>query len=848
MRFKSVVTSFLSLSLVLQSSTLKAFDRSAARGGDTIQLPELKETQMESGSATDFISALAFSFGFPGVTGEATTEKMMEAGSLKIFPGKELVGFESQIGKDFITGSGSFSHLKSKPSQRVLIVSRYGFDNPLAVELMKMAKDNKLFAGILITDSGNSIDSSKVTFVESENISSNLKPEALSKGKQGQALQALLDIVYKMVTPHSHAKKKTDALIEKGDFYFAMNGLGNKADSVRDPLMHEKSMIMVELIDENKGFTLDNIDAIYVTDGTNNWTKNPHYNRFKAYHQKRSKTDKLKDGPAVVAVEHVLKLLESFTRIGSSASIADVESVGRQRYNYPDGTFWEVAYTDGKYELNERMTLRYNEMAQDPNIVVNRVVRNHFVQTNLRQIVAEADLHAKQIELHKNAFTIEGMVDAKFVGKESWGVTAAQAGYRVKTPFGQNRPALPKEYSNSINLQMYFEPVRDKKGNLKTNVDPDGIPSDRVLDHDKLTMIEWYDNRKPSEVWVDILIGSYNNSNNRYNAERQDFIRVRKDSEFYSSLYHHVMENAKLAEKEGRSINLKDGIFIKELALFLGHEPNDVDWKKVIAFKKEFQKEISQLLRSEKPDFEQFQKLGERLKDIVPQTPSRLILSLQVTPEALDRNLKALFGFFKWYTALPRFHQGFQAEISADELLTLGSSLLRHPKDAKMALIDILWTPVTPRHILDARAYRAYEKMNLKDLFISKGIEPAQAEFPFLGSPFNISQVGSDDIREWLKIFNQKSAKSLDTLAGLISKWAHAIARKTKDQQNSAEAATKAEILTRLGQFKESLQWYDKLPVLNERNSVDLKHDEIVQQFFLESSDLLVNADKNEIL
>jgi hypothetical protein len=786
--------------------------------------------------------------------------------SFTVYPEIDLVKFEVEAIQNFISGKGIFSADKDPIAAKGILVLRYGVEDDRALEMFKQIRRSGLHSAVLVTDGPITMNSKGPKFETTvdrngqtveERFSNDIRPEYLSDRANGPDVKSMLDADYKMYSP---VLPKEGNLIQAGDFYVAMSAIANPT-SDRKPIMHEKEVILYVLKNPKGDVVPENIKNLYVMHGTGNWTR-IHVNRNFIYRD----SSKSQEGAGFFALKHAFNTLETFVRKGMSARISDIPTPGRQRVTDSQGNFWEAAYTDGKYELNQRMADEFNVMAGDEEtlqrlsegnpekyknlksvsetIEVGEIVLSHFVMTNTKVVEAIFNLWQAQNAKGK-PFFIRGALDAKFVGLRSFGLGAIMAGYDTKTDFGKTRRALGKNFSKYVDVAVHMEETVNPDGTPVTNIDPDGPPSDRVLWHDKTTQIKF--KTSPNSEWRSyIFTGSYNNSNNFNNLERQDWLSVPAESEISVAVNSSIRSAVSAALKESKygkkkALPLEKGVFVKELANFLGQSPIDLDWNETLALKEKLES-IHKKTKAEQAAF---------MKDIsvvmrkMASKPSRLISYLQVKPEDLNMRLGSMSRFYSWYLSLPRYRQGFDFAISANEMLSLGLSILEKPFSAKMALLDILWSPNVPKHILEARAFRIYEYMELDKVFAKKLKDWKSDKKPFESEKFPFSEdvvftVDLMDTATQKSLTDLVEARKLSEASKVLSQWVE----KNKTQLGSkvALAASTAEVQSRLQGFVGLLDWYKALPAdpAFKYPVVDLETSTLIGQLLSENMDLLL--------
>lgn len=831
------------------------------------ELPPLTEVSLVGGSITDSMRTMGVTRGVePGVTVPflLSQKPVLDTdvkNGFQVYQNIDIVQFEVDAIQDFLSGKGIFSGEKDPSSSRGFIVLRYGLEDDRALEMFKQVRKTDIHSALLVTDGPITMDGDKAQFgtrtdrmgkTVPEDFSNDIRPEYLMTHANGPDVKSMLDSGYKLYSP---VLPKKGNLVEKGDFYVAMSAVANPAND-RKPIMHEKEVVMYILKDPTGPVVMENIKKLYVIHGTGNWTR-VHYNRNFIYEDNM----KSEDGPGKFAFRHAVNTLETFVREGQTAKISDIPTPGRMRLNDKDGFFWEMAYTDGKYELNQRIADRLNVMAGDEetlqrlsngnadeykhlkevseNVEVKEILLSHFVMTNMKVVEALFNLWTVQKAKGK-PFWVRGALDAKFVGLRSFGLGALMAGYDTKTQFGRTRRALGKEFAKYVDVAVQLEEVPDAK-----NINPDGPPSDRILWHDKTTMIT-YQMKGDAQARSDLFTGSYNNSNNFNNLERQDWYSIPAESALIKAVETSVKSGIKISLKGNKkALPLEKAVFVKELATFLGQSPIDLDWTMVLGVRARLES-----LHTKTPEERQ-----ELLKDLGYKMmkeglrPSRLIKSLQLSKDDLRTRIEAMGRFFTWYSSQPFYRQGFDVAISANEMLSLGLAVQESPMSAKFALKDIFWRPNVPNHVIEARAFKIYQYMGLEAVFAQKLTKYPDDKKPFPSAKFPFSE----DITFSVDLMDPATQKSVAELmqagknadaAKLLAQWLQANKDALGDKLGLA--ATADEIQKRLTGFSDLLKWYQGLQAepTYKYKVADLQSPELVSQLLSENLDLLLLKDQ----
>lgn len=882
---KKLILVLLSVSFAFQAATAQQ-----KTPQDIPKLPVVHEIESPAASVADFVKAI-------GVTTDieqhdakglgpdkefSYTSTLNPKSAVRVYPNIDLVKFEIQMAENFLAGKGPFKDLKGPIGGRGLIVLRYGVEDERAEKFLVEAKKMGVHSLVLVTDGPITVKPPESFFPEKkdkdgnvvtdksgnvvrEDFSNNIRKEFFTdkeheswvKTGNGKYVQGLLQEGYKLYSP---VQPKKGSLIQAGDFFVVMSALANPKLE-RTPIMHMKEIVMYELKDPSKELSFENLKNLIVMDGTGNWTR-VHVNRTAL------KVDSMPDKPGlnVFSLKHALDSIENFAAEGRTARIKDITTNMRVRVNAKDGSFVESAYTDGQNELNQRMADELNVLAGDEetlkrlatddkgeldekkyqelkarseDVFVKDVVLSHFVFTNTKVLYALLNLWEAQ-NAKKRPFQINGVLDLKFVGLRSFGLGALLAGFDTKTSFGQTRRALPKEFVKSVKLYSYLE-----ESKLAKEVDPDGPPTDRVLWHDKTTLIT-YKTKGQSEFWTSVYTGSYNNSNNYHNLERQDWFYVKNNADMvaaYENSIRTAIAKAVVSTRNGKKkiLPIEDAIFVKELGLLIGVAWNDLDWNGIFKLRKKL--ESLHNLETAEDRLKVISELGKVLRQEAIEkggVHSRLIKKLHVNREKLDIKLQTIQKFLVWYTSQPFYRQGFDAAIRSNEILALALSFQEDAWTAKQALRKIFWRPYLPDHSLDARSYKVFKYMGLERAL--KILSPDKpSAFPFAKDVVLTADLLSETLEK--EILKDVDAGDLKLAARDLSNWT----KKLSAEKSALVLGDQKIILQRLNGMMAVISWYSKLETAPDyRWEVpDLSKKEMVSQLLTENLDLLLLKEQN---
>lgn len=732
----------------------------------------------------------------------------------------DLVPFEVGTAQAFLDGTGRFKNLDVPPEKKAILLLRYGFTDPRAVELLKKFKAAGAHSAVLVTDGNTSMNEEKASWPEDKNWTGDMKKSYLS-GKQGDAIRDLIDDGgYKLMTPTT--SRRTQPAVKPGDFFVTMSALHR--NQTIGPIMHQKEVIMVVLKDPKKPVTPDNVERIFVNHGTGNWTRN-HYNR--TYFMEDGMHGE--DGLGRNALAHALAVVDNFSKKGSDARIYKTETPNRFRQEAKDGTFWEVAYTDGNYELNFRLVRFFEDVARNPEkYKINQVTLSHFVFTN-KNVLHSLFEAWSAMKRAGRPFKISGVLDEKFVGMRNFGIAAAMENYSPLSPFRRMTKGLGKEFADAVELNVFFKERPDSK-----NIDPDGYPSHRHLWHDKTSFVDFEEldgKGKPVGHFLEVLTGSYNLSNNKNNMERQDHMRVQANSPFAVSLTDSVMTARDAFRESGDAIRMEGAILVKVIADFVGHAPTDVPIPET--------KELVKLLTErEAYDEADVKKAEQILRDIHGKKESRLRSDFQVDEAEMETKLDIMARFLRWWNNLDPEAKGYKGRISAQEFVGLAIAMSESPYSVKSALTFLLWRPNVPRHKVLARAKAAYLEMGLKERFEAMGME---GDFPpdkVAGLPLvDLTYSDSQELKAYMK------SGSPDQAAAMALR----LARKSPEfAELTDKLLTKAEVTDRLTRMFHFVGWWNELPKKGYARRVQLQGWSLLNRMVTEDLALFLLKEKHE--
>lgn len=574
-----------------------------------------------------------------------------------VFPDTDPLKLESDDLWDFLDGRGEYKRYSSTPNAKKAVIEiRYGLSDPSFIDALIEAKKRGFERVIVITDLNNAMDAdfkpeerdSLGKVVRKAEASHNDFKRARPKpGEAGELVRRLLDAGFAFNDPKYG--------IFSLPFY-------NKNDGDMDPLMHQKETY--KTVRTSKG--LD----IFQLSGTANLNNNPRYNR-------------VFEGADPIAAAYCLKHAEAMMRnFAKGGQVHHLKFDAPLKINYPDGSSQGIAYTDGRLDVNRRISDLINAAAQDPQrYKIKRIVLSHFVLTDGDTVKAIRALLEAQPQVE-----VVGIFDAKFFVPYGWGMGPAMVGYNVYREFGGTVFGFPSRLRRLIKIKAY---QRKAEGRVET--DPEGPPLARHLWHDKTSLIEGtFDGVEKAFV----ATGSMNLSNKYENAEMQTWYEFPAKSRWVEAIAESVM---KVVDAQPEyAIDGELAIFREFVASLTGHSVFEVSLAEARGIIRNFQRGE---LRAAK----------DALRAIAMR-PTTLHRKLSLN-EVRDRVVK-LTKFVEWYVSsgLSEGRRG----LSARQTVAAGMGLAWPAigdYGTKQSIQSALWSPKLKDAALDEKAREAWKEM-----------------------------------------------------------------------------------------------------------------------------------------
>ncbi|MBI4347593.1 MAG: hypothetical protein HY553_12110 [Elusimicrobia bacterium] len=491
-----------------------------------------------------------------------------------------------------------------------------------------------------------------------------------------------------MIADFSRAKPKDDAagrfiqLLLDGGFRIGVDivsqPLYNHGDSMRDPLMHEKSLLLVTKADPKRGVegatqvVRDPLLEMYF--GTANLATNPRYNRiFKV----------IEPQLAAHALAHAEAMIEAFK---AGKPIKEIESEPPFRVYFEDDSFVELAYTNGKYNPNERLVDLFERAAQDPkDVKIEGVVFSHFVMTNGQVIDTLKDAMKAQED-----FEVIAVVDDKFIPVRGYGKAANLAGVPAVPEMGKISFGFGYSLRKRIKAWAYQRRAVGADGKPIEEKGLEGPPLARHLWHDKTTIVYVVEN---GVRWAYVFTGSFNNSNNFHSAELQIMGRFRADSPMVAAIRDSIVKTAE--SERDHAVWLDRALLRHTLARLIGHSPLEISLAGLRAITDAMKGDVSGVGR-------------ELTKALAAGTS---LVQDTIAPELARANIARFMELLNWYGGAKKPPLNMQRAIAA-------AAVLAYPDmsayEKKVLINSFLWEDI-PDSEMERQTGEAWRALGLKD-------------------------------------------------------------------------------------------------------------------------------------
>ncbi|MBI3557767.1 MAG: hypothetical protein HY074_16020 [Deltaproteobacteria bacterium] len=563
-------------------------------------------------------------------------------------PGEDILKYEAEAMRDFREGTGQFAHYKNVPAKnKGLILRRYEEgDEAVTEEFIEAGKSgyrrllgifdfNPAMTGTFKDGEKSNTDFDHVTYKES------------AMAKMMQKLRADPKLKLNDVN-HGYVSQP----LYNGDMA---------------PIMHNKDMIFIIYNDNGS------IKELTLFTGSNNMTNNPRYNRmFRIVDQQ--------------AIQYILDNCNEMADVFSKGgAIKEIKSRAPLRLTYADGSTMELAFTDGKFNPNDRIQATLERAAKNPkDLVMKRATLSHFVATDgdvIEGLRAAMTAHPEM--------TTTAVLDDKFLALNEFGKGSALAGYNTTPKFGKSTRGFAANLRSRITAFGY-----QKMAQGRVETDPDGPPISRELWHDKTTVLEYSEG---GVDWVEVYTGSFNLSTNGANAELQIKFRVPAKSYFGQMILESI---TKVAENEPEfAIKLETAVFRNFLGDLIGHSIAEIPVEKTESVIKAF--------RASKYDaaMDELRELGKQ-----PTT-----LRKKFSAAELEARLEKVSKFLEWAAkhSEPTAPKGI-----SPQRFTAGTFGVVNPEASPGRMIQsmrsALWDAATSKDELEKKARDAMTELGQK--------------------------------------------------------------------------------------------------------------------------------------
>lgn len=367
-----------------------------------------------------------------------------------------------------------------KPANKEIYLVRYGISDMRIFDLLIEAK-NLNIPVTLIVDVNRALD---IEFGADEKFTVDFKKARFKSSDMGPGLEKLISSGFKW---------------NDGDFRILSQPLFNRTLVDMIPIMHEK------------GLLLKNGKKLKFFNGTANLSDRARYNRIFEY------TDPQFIG---VYLEHYDAMAANFARGGKIRDVADMPPT---RILFQDGSSVEIAFTDGKYNPNDRINNILKRALVSPGFEIESVVMTHFAFTN-KFFTSNLKVLNKSGKFPK----IVGIFDSKFTSLDGYGQSQILKGFDTIPEWGNSGKGFDYEATKNHQFYIYqksgIDPTTGKK---IPELSVSGEPVARDLMHDKTTFFRTVEYGTPRAYF---FTGSLNLSLHFDNADSQEGYTLPKDS------------------------------------------------------------------------------------------------------------------------------------------------------------------------------------------------------------------------------------------------------------------------------------------------------------------------------
>ncbi|MBI4422347.1 MAG: hypothetical protein HY554_01390 [Elusimicrobia bacterium] len=602
-----------------------------------LPLPEPVKTRSPRASVDDVIEAMVVSRPYEGTVADAK-------------PGTDLLALQIRMIRDYIA-------LGVPNERKKIILTRYSVDSDDLADALIEAKR----AGIAVDFVTDFNVSMEATFQEGQEIIRSFGNAWTKDDSRGRFLQKLLGAGFTIMDRRAEGAPP---------WAIYSQPLYNKGNPSIDPIMHEKTLLLVTAAEDPAA-----PPSVRYYFGTDNLTTHRRYNRGFLINEEKT---------ALHALAHAGAIKAAFRE---GKTIDEVESVPPFRVYFEDDTYIETAYTNGKYNPNDRAVAILEGAAREPNrIKIRGVGLSHFAFTNGN--LATALKRAMQAQ---PGFEVFGAFDDKFVPIWGYGKAAAMDGFTLAPPFGKGLWGWAGALAKRTRLWVYQRVVDGM-----VDADPEGPPTNRDVHHDKTT---WIRAEIDGKEWVFVFTGSLNASNHIENAEVQTVFRLKPDSRWAKALQESVV---KVVEGEPQYfLPLARAVIRQVVGALVGVSSVHVRIETLEAIEAALKDRSLPAAR-------------RALEDVAAY--ARELLKEQFLPAAAEERVARFVRFVDWYHAMLREGK-FRAPLYDRKLVSVGAVIAKPeltPWRQRNLLNAALWEPGLSEPDLELRIAKAWEILELK--------------------------------------------------------------------------------------------------------------------------------------
>jgi len=661
MHYSKLWTLALSLTLFLALPLLAAIGPSKAK---PLPAPEMAASALPS--VDDAVRRLYVSHRF------AADGALVESGS-------DISDYELRALQEFREGNGAFAWAKAVPAKRREIwLLRYHLTDERIIEELAAAKSAGYGQVFFVTDLNDALDAG---LTEGDEPSTAFSKAAYRDSPLGRAIEKLRELGFRY-------NGKTAGIYS--------HPLYPRGGDDRVPLMHEKSLLLVT---RGAGGKVER--AVHIG-GTANLAIHARAGAGAAVTRYNRAIEVVDPAATQRELAHAEKLVEGF---GAGKPIHEIESLKPLRITYPNGELMELAYSDGRFNPNDRIADLFDRAAKAPaELEIQRVILSHFVLTNGRVVKAmEAAMKAQP------KFSVFGIFDDRFIDLRGFGLATGLDGFDILKPFGQVDFGVGEKIEDRTDLYGY---QRGIPGVGETDLD--GPPTARHVWHDKTTVVLVKEKGVQKGY---VFTGSFNCSGNFHNAERQTMFVLRETSPLLKATIDSIINVVR--DEPDYALPLPDAVMRNGVAALIGHSDLEIPLAS--------NRLVVSHLRAK--DFNRVENEIRRLAAI-PTT-----LAKKVPDGVVDERISAFRRFLDWHgEEMPHVYLG-DKDVGLRKLINIAVILATPemaPRQARDALRSALWDVRAP----DDEELRAKRVEKAWALLGLGGQPPARAQAASGGCPW----------------------------------------------------------------------------------------------------------------